>query len=302
MNKVVIIGCGNVGMSYAYCLLNQKTEVKELVLVDLNKDRIEGEAMDLNHCLPFAPNKMKIYAGDYKDCKDATIVAIAAGAAQAPGETRMDLINKNSKIFKSIVGEVMKSGFKGIFIVATNPLDVMTYITFRYSKLPDNRVIGTGTTLDTARLRFLLGEKLNISPKCIHGYVIGEHGDSEFVPWSTFNIGPQNIKNYLTREEMKEIEDRVRNAAYEIINKKGATCYGIGECMVRITNAILNDEHGIISVSRYDKKNNVYISYPAIIGKNGVEENISINLTDRERAKYNASIKVIKDAIKSIKE
>ena len=302
MNKVVLVGCGNVGMSYAYTLLNQKTEVDELVLVDLQIDRIEGEAMDLNHCLPYAPHKLKIKAGTYSDCSDAKIVVIAAGANQAPGETRMDLINKNSKIFKSIVASVMQSGFNGIFVVATNPLDVMTYLTFKYSGLPSNQVIGTGTTLDSSRLRYMIGEKLNLSPKCIHGYVIGEHGDSEFVPWSTLNIGPQNISKYLTKDEMKDIEGRVRTAAYEIINKKGVTCYGIGACLLRITNAILNDEHGILAVSTYDKKNKIYISYPAIIGYNGVEDNISINLTERERAKYNASIKVIKDAIRSIKE
>ena len=302
MNKVVIIGCGNVGMSYAYSLLNQDNAVDELVLIDLDMNRVEGEVMDLNHCLPFAPNKMKISAGSYSDCKDASIVAISAGANQAPGETRMDLISKNSKIFKSIVSEVMKSGFDGIFLVATNPLDVMTHLTYKYSGLSSNRVIGTGTTLDSARLRYLIGEKLHISNKCIHGYVIGEHGDSEFVPWSTLNIGPQNISKYLTKQEMLEIEEKVRTAAYEIINKKGFTNFGIGVSMVRITNAILNDEHGILAVSTYDKKHDVYISYPAIIGRNGVEDNIAINLTQRETAKFNASIKVIKNAIKSIKE
>ena len=302
MNKIVIIGCGNVGMSYAYSLLNQDVAVDELVLVDLDMNRVEGEVMDLNHCLPFAPNKIKISAGSYKDCKDATIVCISAGANQAPGETRMDLINKNSRIFKSIVGEVMKSGFNGIFLVATNPLDVMTHLTYKYSGMPSNKVIGSGTTLDSARLRYLIGEKLHISNKCIHGYVIGEHGDSEFVPWSTLNIGPQNISKYLSKKEMMEIEDRVRTAAYEIINKKGFTNYGIGVSLVRITNAILNDEHGILAVSTYDKKNDIYISYPAIIGKAGVVDNIAINLTEKEKAKYNASIKVIKNAIKSIKE
>ena len=217
-NKVVIIGCGNVGMSYAYALLNQKSFVSDLALIDLDQNRIEGEVMDLNHCLPFAPNKIKIRAGSYKDCKDATIVCISAGANQAPGETRMDLMNKNSRIFKSIVGEVMKSGFNGIFLVATNPLDVMTHLTYKYSGMPSNKVIGSGTTLDSARLRYLIGEKLHISNKCIHGYVIGEHGDSEFVPWSTLNIGPQNISKYLSKKEMMEIEDRVRTAAYEIMN------------------------------------------------------------------------------------
>lgn len=164
-NKVVIIGCGNVGMSYAYALLNQRTYVNRLVLIDLNKDRIEGEVMDLNHCLPYAPSKISINIGDYQDCKDANIVMIAAGAAQKPGETRMDLIHKNAAIFKDIIDKVMASGFNGIFLVATNPLDVMTYLTYKYSKLPANKVIGSGTSLDTARLQNIIGKKLCINPK-----------------------------------------------------------------------------------------------------------------------------------------
>ena len=180
-NKVVLIGCGNVGMSYAYALLNQRTYVNELVLIDLDMKRVEGEVMDLNHCLAFAPSKIDIKAGDYKDCKEASIVVIAAGANQKIGETRMDLINKNSAIFKDIVTKVVDSGFNGIFIVATNPLDVMTYLTYKYSKFPHQKVIGSGTILDTARLRYLIAEKIKINPKNVHAYVIGEHGDSEFV-------------------------------------------------------------------------------------------------------------------------
>ena len=227
-NKVVLIGCGNVGMSYAYALLNQRTNVNELVLVDINKDRVEGEVMDLNHCLAFAPSNMEIKSGDYSDCSDATLVVIAAGANQAPGETRMDLINKNSKIFKSIIKEVVDSGFNGIFLVATNPLDVMTYLTWKYSGFDTSKVMGSGTSLDTARLRYLVGEKIGVNPKSIHAYVIGEHGDSEFVPWSNVNVAGQEIEKFLKQEEMEEIENEVRNAAYEIMNRKGATYYGIG--------------------------------------------------------------------------
>ena len=222
-NKVVIIGCGNVGMSYAYALLNQRTYVNELVLIDLDEKRIEGEVMDLNHCLAFAPSKIDIRVGNYSDCKDADLIVIAAGANQNPGETRMDLINKNSVIFKSIIDNVMSSGFDGIFLVATNPLDVMTYLTFKYSNLSPNKIIGSGTSLDTSRLRYLISDKLNISPKNVHAYVIGEHGDSEFVPWSNANIGLQNISDYLNLDEMDKICLEVKNAAYEIINKKGAT-------------------------------------------------------------------------------
>ena len=300
-DKVVIVGCGNVGMSYAYALLNQRTEVNELVLIDLDKERITGEVMDLNHCLAFAPSKINIKVGDYSDCKDAKIVVIAAGANQSPGETRMDLINKNSKIFKSIVTEVMNSGFNGIFLVATNPLDVMTYLTYKYSGLPANKIIGSGTSLDTARLKYIIGNKLNINPKNVHAYVIGEHGDSEFIPWSNVNIALQNINDYLKDDEMKEIEKEVKNAAYEIINKKGATYYGIGMCLVRITNAILSDEETIITVSNYDENNDVFVGLPAVLDKNGIKEKIYIELNDEETNKLQKSIDIIKDAINSIK-
>lgn len=297
MNKVVIIGCGNVGMSYAYALLNQNTAVNELVLIDLNKDRIEGEVMDLNHCLAFAPSKIDIKAGDYNDCKNAKIVVIAAGANQDKGETRMDLIYKNAKIFKSIVDNVMNSGFDGIFLVATNPLDVMTYLTYKYSKLPQNKVIGTGTSLDTSRLRYMLGEKLNMNPKNMHAYVIGEHGDSEFVLWSKALVGTENISKFITKNEMNDIESNVRDAAYEIINRKGATYYGIGMCLVRITNAILNNENSIITISAYDDKNDVYVGLPTVINKNGADRKIFVELDEEEVIKLQNSIDLIKEAI-----
>lgn len=299
-NKIVLIGCGNVGMAYSYALLNQKTYVDKLVLIDLEKEYTEGQAMDLNHCLSYSPSKIEVISGDYRDCKDAKIVVLAAGANQALGETRMDLINKNSFIFKSIVDEVMKSGFDGIFLVATNPLDVMTYLTLKYSKLPPNRIIGSGTTLDTSRLRYMISTKVNVSPEDIDAFVIGEHGDSEFVPWSTVSIGLSKIHNFLSYEEQKKIEDDVKNSAYEIIKKKGATCYGIGMCLVKITNAILEDKKIILPVSSYDKKNDVCISTPAIVCSQGVKEKIFIPLTLDEEAKITKSINTIKDAIKSL--
>ena len=300
-NKVVLIGCGNVGMSYAYALLNQRTYVNELVLIDLNKEKTIGEVMDLNHCLAFAPSKIDIKAGDYSDCKDARIVVIAAGANQEIGETRMDLINKNSKVFRSIISEVMASGFNGIFLIATNPLDVMTYITYKYSGLPTSRVLGSGTSLDTARLRYLVGEKVNINPKNVHAYVMGEHGDSEFVPWSNATIGSQCIKDFVDEADLEIICNDVRNAAYEIINRKGNTSYGIGVCLVRITNAILGDENVIMSVSAYDKVNDIYISTPAVINKDGVKEKIYIDFNAEEAEKMQRSVEVIKAAIESIK-
>ena len=289
-------------MSYAYALLNQRTYVNELALIDLNYDRIVGEAMDLNHCLAFAPSKIDIKAGTYEDCKDASIVVIAAGANQNPGETRMDLINKNSKIFKEIVSNVMKNNFNGIFLVATNPLDVMTYLVQKYSGLPYHKVMGSGTSLDTARLRYLVGEKISVNPKNVHGYVIGEHGDSEFVPWSNVNIGLQNIDEFLNQEEKNNVEKSVREAAYEIINKKGATYYGIGMCLVRITNAILGNENAIITVSNYDRENGIYIGLPAIINKTGVSKKMKVNLTENESQKFKNSVNIIKEAISKINE
>lgn len=300
-NKIVIIGCGNVGMSYAYALLNQNTNVNELVLIDLDKERAIGEAMDLNHGIAFAPGRINIKAGDYSDCKDADIVCIAAGANQNPGETRMDLINKNSVIFKSIVTEVMKNKFDGIFLIATNPLDVMTYLTWKYSNLPHSRIIGSGTSLDTSRLRFMIGEKLNISPKSVHAYIIGEHGDSEFAPFSNATIGLQNIHNFLNDDELNKIYLNVKNAAYEIINRKKATYYGIGMCLVRITNAILNNENSIITVSSYDKENDIFMGIPSIINRNGVRERVYVELNEEETEKLQNCVNIIKDAINSIK-
>ena len=302
MSKVVLIGCGNVGMSYAYALMNQKTSVTELSLIDLDEKRVEGEAMDLNHCLAFSPSKINVKKGSYVDCKDADIVVISAGANQAVGETRMDLINKNSKIFKSIVSNVMKNGFNGIFLVATNPLDVMTYLTWKYSGLPTNKVIGSGTSLDTSRLRFLLGDKLGINPESINAYVIGEHGDSEFVPWSNADIALEPIDKFLSVEELNKIALDVKNAAYEIINRKGATFYGIGMCLARITNAILGDENTIITTSPYDETNNIFIGLPTVINKDGASKKIFIDLNEEETKQLQNSIEVIKNAINSIDE
>lgn len=190
--KVVLVGTGMVGMSYAYCLLNQ-TVCDELVLIDVNKKKAEGEAMDLNHGLAFSASNMKIYAGEYEDCRDADIVVLCAGVAQKPGESRLDLLKRNAEVFRSIVKPVTESGFNGIFLVATNPVDIMTRITCQLSGFNPGRVMGSGTALDTARLRYLLGEYLNVDPRNVHAYVIGEHGDSEFVPWSQAMLATRPI-------------------------------------------------------------------------------------------------------------
>ncbi len=300
--KVVIIGCGNVGMSYAYALLNQRTYVNELALIDLNKERVEGEVMDLNHCLAFSPSKMKIKVGEYSDCRDASLIVLAAGVNQKEGETRLDLLKKNASIFKSIITEVMSNGFDGVFLIATNPVDIMTYLTQQYSNLPKERVIGSGTTLDTARLKYLVASKIGVSPSNVHGYVIGEHGDSEFIPWSNVNVALQPITDFITKEDQEEIQDEVKDAAYKIIKAKGATYYGIGMCLVRITNAILGDENTVMVVSTYDPTNDIYIGLPSIINKNGAEKKIHFNLTENETEKLKNSISILKKSIEELNE
>ena len=300
-NKVVIIGCGNVGMSYAYSLINQKTSVNELVLIDLNKEKTIGEVMDLNHGIPFGPSKIDIKTGDYCDCRDAKIVMIAAGRNQDVGETRMDLIGKNEIVFKEIITKVIQSGFKGIFLIATNPVDIMTYITWKYSRFPKEKVIGTGTTLDTARLRYEIGNKLNISPKNIHAYVIGEHGDTEIVPWNSVTVGLSPINDFISLEEKEQLASKVRNMAYEIIKMKGNTSYGIGMSLTRITNAILGNENAILTVSSYNEENNLFIGYPTIVNENGASIRLPLKLSHDEQNNYQYSIETLKNVISSLK-
>lgn len=304
--KVVLIGTGMVGMSFAYALVNQGGICNELVLIDVNKVRANGEAMDLNHGLAFAKSNMKIYAGEYKDCKDADIVVIAAGVAQKEGETRLDLLQRNTEVFRSIINPVVKSGFDGIFLVATNPVDIMTRVTYELSRFGASRVIGTGTSLDTARLRYLLGDYFTVDPKNIHAYVIGEHGDSEFVPLSQVMLATKSVTEILEDErndyninDMQLIEEQVRTAAYKIIEAKKATYYGIGMAITRIVKAILGDENSVLTVSaklcgEYESKN-VFIGVPCIIGRNGVKEIVELSLTDAEKEKFRNSKQVLED-------
>ena len=301
-NKIVIVGCGNVGMAYAYALLNQGCRVDELVLIDKNKEKVEGEVMDLNHSLAYLPLRVDIKVGDYSDCLGASLVVIAAGVPQREGETRLDLIKNNSVVFEEVVTNVVQSGFDGIFLVASNPLDVMTYLTWKYSNFSPNRVIGSGTTLDTARLQYIIGDKVGVNPKDVNAYVIGEHGDSEFVPWSSASIAQQNMSNFLSKEEMEDIALSVKNSAYEIINRKGATYYGIGTALVKITNAILNDEESIFTLSNYDPNNKVYFGSPVIVGKDGIKDRIYIELNEEESQKLKNSIKIISEAIDSLEK
>ena len=300
MNKVVIVGCGNVGMAYAYALVSSGSFVDELVLLDINKQKAEGEALDLSHAVCYAPKNMIIKSGDYSECNDADIVCICAGANQAVGETRTDLTAKNLKVFKSIVSEINKTKFNGIYLVATNPLDTMTYATMKFSKFSPNKVIGSGTTLDTARLKYMIGKELNTNAKDIHAYVLGEHGDSEFVAWSNAMVGGNKCIDWLDKTQQTKIEHNVRTSAYDIINKKGNTCYGIGMCLLAITNAILNNERKILTVSCYNIEHDIYFSKPAIVGKNGIEKQLYINLDEQSTAQLEhsiATLQQIKDLI-----
>ena len=303
--KVVLIGAGMVGMSYAYSLLNQNA-CDELALIDLDKKRAEGEAMDLNHGLAFSAANMKIYAGEYEDCKDADIVVICAGVAQKPGETRLALLKRNAKVFRSIIEPVTASGFDGIFLVATNPVDIMTKITYVLSGFNPRKILGTGTALDTARLRYLLGEYLRVDPRNIHAYVFGEHGDSEFVPWSQAQLATKSILQLcdenpeIDRERLKEIENEVQGAAYKIIEAKNATYYG----MTRITRAIFGDENSVLTVSAMLKgeygQSDVFSGVPCIINKNGVQRVLKLALTQEELGRLEQSCNVLKDSYEEL--
>ncbi|MBQ9673409.1 MAG: L-lactate dehydrogenase [Ruminococcus sp.] len=303
MKKVVLVGTGMVGMSFAYAALNQNV-FDELVLIDLNKQRAIGEAMDLNHGLAFSKSSMRIYAGEYSDCKDADIVIICAGVAQKPGETRPQLLNRNTAVFKSVVKPVCESGFNGIFLVATNPVDIMTRVTAELSGFPKNRVIGTGTTLDSARLRYLLGEYFGINTRSIHAYVIGEHGDTEFIPWSQALLATKPVNNIMLDNpteykltDLQKMEDEVRRSAYKIIESKGATYYGIGMAIVQICRAILQNENSVLTVSchldgQYGQYG-TYVGVPAIINKNGVKELVELSLTGKEMNKLIESCNIL---------
>ncbi len=300
MSKVVLVGCGNVGMSYVFSLVNQKTRVNELVLIDINKEKASGEALDLMHAQSIAPNKMNIYAGDYSDCNDADLVCICAGRNQEVGETRVDLVKKNYEVFKSIISEINKTNFNGIYLIATNPLDVMTNLTYSLSGFEKHKVIGSGTLLDSARLRYLISQKLNINEKNIHGYVIGEHGDSEFIPWNNTQIGLDNASKFLTEDEMSKITYDVRNSAYDIINKKGNTSYGIGICLAKLTNAILEDSKKIFTVSSFNEEFGIFIGQPSILGKNGIEKVLPLNLEEKDKLKFEECVNAIQSVLNTL--
>lgn len=309
--KVVLIGTGMVGMSFAYAALNQSV-CDELVLVDLNIERAKGEAMDLNHGLSFSNSSMKIYAGDYYDCADADIVVICAGVNQKPGETRLQLLQRNTKVFESIVPRVVAAGFDGIFLVATNPVDIMTRVTYELSGFNAAKVIGSGTTLDTARLRYLLGDYFRVDPRNIHAYVIGEHGDSEFIPWSQAILGVKPIYDMIhddsakyKMDELNKIGNDVRTAAYEIIKAKGATYYGIGMAICKIVRAIFHNENSIYTTSvrlrgEYGLKKDVFIGNPCIINSGGANRILELNLMNDELEKFKNSYDILDKSFSSI--
>lgn len=302
--KVVLVGTGFVGMSMAYTMLN-RGGISELILIDVDKEKAKGEEMDLNHGMPFAPQKMLIKAGDYNECCDAQIVVITAGIAQKPGQTRLELADTNAKIMKEITQNIMKSGFNGIIIVASNPVDLMTYVVSKVSGLPKNQVIGSGTVLDSARLRYILSDYFKVSSKNIHAYIMGEHGDSSFVPWNHAYVGCKKIADVIKEcnkpiSELEQIHQEVVNAAYEIINKKKATYYGIGMSLSKIVKSVLDNDNSIITVSAYLKdgeygQDDIYIGVPAIINKNGVRELLTLELSEEDQKKLDESCRIIKE-------
>lgn len=302
--KIAIVGTGFVGMSFAYALLCEGI-CDELVLLDINREKAIGEAMDLNHGLAFAKTNMKIFAGEYTDCHDADMVVICAGVSQKPGEDRISLLKRNQAVFESIISPILSSGFQGIFLVATNPVDIMTRMVQHLSGFDSARVIGSGTTLDTARLRYLLGAYLSVDPKNVHAYVIGEHGDSEMVPWSQAIVGTKPIREVVaehqafSKNDLQNIATEVRRAAYQIIEAKGATYYGIGLSLVRIVKAVFGSENSILTVSaRLDTSDgigNVYAGVPCILGRDGVREVLRLKLEEKEKEEFLQSCRKLKE-------
>ena len=306
--KAVMIGCGFVGSATVFCLM-QSGLFSEIAMVDTDNGRAEGEALDISHGVPFA-KPMKIYAGSYDDVEDASIVIITAGANQKTGETRLDLVNRNIEIFKTIIPEIKKRNFKGILLIVSNPVDILTAVSVKLSGLPAHRVIGSGTVLDTARLKYSIGEQLNVDSRSVHAFIIGEHGDSEIAAYSSANISgiPLNkfceMRGHYNHEETtSEIAEKVKNSAYEIISRKKATYYGIAMSVNRICEAIVRDEKSILPVSSmmYGEYgiSDISLSMPAIVGKNGIETKVPIQLNDEEMLKLQQSAKQLQDVLKS---
>ena len=309
--KVILVGDGAVGSAFAYSMVNQGL-AEEFGIIDVVKERTEGDALDLEDAQVFTAPK-NIYSADYPDCKDADVVVITAGAAQKPGETRLDLVNKNLKIFSMIIKPIVDSGFNGIFVIAANPVDILTYATWKFSGFPKEKVIGSGTSLDTSRLRVALAKKLAVDPRNVDAYMMGEHGDTEFAAYDEATIGGKPLKTIaaehgLSDDDLTKIEDDTRNKAYEIINRKGATYYGIATCLMRITKAILRDENAVLPVGaalegQYGL-DDIFIGTPAVINANGLASVIEVPLSAKEKdamAKSAATLKkVTKDGLAAL--
>lgn len=304
--KVAIIGCGFVGSASAFALMESGL-FSEMVLIDANKEKAEGEALDIGHGAPFS-RPTKIYAGDYKDIADAAIVIVTAGAGQKPGETRLDLVKKNVGIFKSVIPQITEYNKDGILLIVANPVDILTYAAAKISGFPENRVFGSGTVLDTARFKYLLGQHLEVDSRAVHAFIIGEHGDSEIAAWSSANVSGIPVNDFCEMrghfehtKSMERIADEVKNSAYEIIEKKGATYYGIAMSVKRICEAIVRDEKSILPISSIQHNNygisDVALSMPAIVGKDGVECTVPFELSKKEVEALQESAKTLREVI-----
>ncbi|MDY2631207.1 MULTISPECIES: L-lactate dehydrogenase [unclassified Clostridium] len=311
MSKISIIGAGAIGATTAFALL-QKGVAREIVINDINQEKALGEVLDLMHGSALA-SPCNVTLGALEDTKDSDIIIITAGVAQKPGETRLDLVDKNYKIFKSFVPTLAKLSPNAILLVVSNPVDILAYMTYKLSGFPKERVIGSGTVLDTTRLRSLLGKYFGVDGRIVQGYVLGEHGDSEFVPWSSLTIGNIPIENFSNQLQIewdkateKVIADDVKNAAYEVINRKGATAFSVAAVLTRIVEAFLKDEKTILSVSTllndYYGVNDTYLSVPTIVGKNGVEKVLNIEFSEEEKEKFVSSANLMKEYIDRINE
>ena len=302
-NKVVLIGAGDVGVAYAYALVNQSI-VDHLAIIDIDERKLEGNVMDLNHGVVWSPQRTRVTKGTYEDCADADMVVICAGAAQKPGETRLDLVDKNVKIMNSIVADVIANDFDGIFLVASNPVDILTYAVWKASGFDHKRVIGSGTILDSARFRYMLGELEGVAPKSVHAYIIGEHGDSELPAVSTANIAGVPLSQKLEKdpeyaERIEKIFEETRDAAYSIIDAKGSTSYGIGMGLARITAAIIQNQDVALPVSAYLQGEygveDLYIGTAAIVNRTGIVRPVELQLNEHEKERFDASAKTLND-------
>lgn len=311
MKKAVMVGCGFVGSASVFALMESGL-FSEIALIDANKEKAEGEAMDISHGIPFAKH-MRIYAGDYDDVKDAGIVIITAGANQKPGETRLDLVNKNVAIFKKIIPEISSRGFDGILLIVANPVDILTKVAITLSGMPENRVIGSGTVLDTARLKYSLSEHLGVDSKSIHAFIIGEHGDSEIAVFSSANVSGVPLSqfcelrgHYEHREAENEIAQKVKTSAYEIIQRKQATYFGVAMAVRRICEVIVRNEKAVLPVSTSMHGeygiDDIVLSMPCVVGSDGIEVQVPIVLNDEEKTKLVESARILKETVKKVME